>query len=658
MMGWIALILTTAPLDLPFLQHPREIQEVPAVRLIQVFPSRDSFPEDSTVVRVGYTSTELVVYARCYQKAPIHAPSRRRDATGLRYGKEDVFSVVLAPSGRGGDVYFVSVNPRGAYADFSSGGEWDTEVHVDARIRPWGWEVTLRIPFRNLAYAQTAWGMDFSRIIQATGVFQLLTPRENVDDYTQIAEVQLDFSRIQRPWTVHLVAVPTLRLESDTLNLAKARLRGGLTMRARRSQESLLEATVLPDFSEVDVDIQEFDLSLLPVNYPEKRPFFVEGRAFLAQPRTLVRTRNFYLPRWGVKFYATGARSSFIAYALNTNVLTDTSTFFHVNVLRYTYRPSPALTLGAFSAAAENGDVYAAADGSLTFSDLQAGLSAQLSRNLATRSNHLYLSVYRGGFTGLRGGGSLSVVDPGFIGDLNRIAFYFDDVIQPSAWMHTTWTLRESPLWLASVNLNAGGRWRKSTRDLLSRNLWVGAFVGPYPWFAGVGVQHRRLEYLREAYGLTRTEVTLVGLYISREGGQWDQVGLGYEMGTYAGREAYSASLGWGHSFSWGLNLGLQAYRVWLPAVEQNPLVVQGYGEWALSPRLFVKPYLAWQRTCRDGRMLCTTRQEDTWNLNLVVAWEPAFLSGVYLAVNRTFRGAIRTGREVFKVQWGVQMGW
>ncbi len=657
MPGFFLILLSG--IRLPYLSHHREVVDKgERLRLVQVFPSRDSFPEDSTVVRVGYTSTELVVYARCYQKAPIHAPSRRRDAQGLRYGKEDVFSVVLAPSGRGGDVYFVSVNPRGAYADFSSGGEWDTEVHVDARIQPWGWEVTLRIPFRNLAYAQTAWGMDFFRIIQATGAVQLLTPRENFDDFTHIAEVKLDFSRIQRPWTVHGVAVPTLRLESDTLNLAKARLRGGLTLRARRSQESLLEATVLPDFSEVDVDIQAFDLSLLPVNYPEKRPFFVEGRAFLAQPRTLVRTRNFYLPRWGVKFYATTPRSSFIGMVLRTNFVRDTSTFDPVGLFRYTYRFSPSLTIGAFGALRSRKEGYGSVDASWILSRWDLSGDFQVSRQFLSRSNHLKVGIRKSGYAGFRAGVDGEWVDAGFLGELNRIRFRFDDMIQIGMWWNQQWTVQPQPLWVVSFFGNFRGRWKKSTGIPLSRQTFVGASAGPHPWYVGCGISMEDLAYLKGMLGLPETRLVLYSVFFNREGSSWEQMQVQYDFGRYGGASAYNLLVSIAQSAPHGLNLGLQAYRVWLPAVGQNPLVVQAYGEWALSPRLFVKPYLAWERTCRDGRMLCTTRQEDTWNLNLVVAWEPAFLSGVYLAVNRAFRGAIRTGREVFKVQWGVQMGW
>jgi hypothetical protein len=63
---------------------PEEILSVEkGYRLTEVMPERDSFPVDSTIIYLGYTRNELVIYAKMWQKSKINASARKRDAESL-----------------------------------------------------------------------------------------------------------------------------------------------------------------------------------------------------------------------------------------------------------------------------------------------------------------------------------------------------------------------------------------------------------------------------------------------------------------------------------------------------------------------------------------------------------------------------------------------
>ena len=54
-------------------------------------------------------------------------------------------------------------------------------------------------------------------------------------------------------------------------------MRGGLDLRYNMTSNLTLNATINPDFGQVEVDPAVLNLSAFETFFPEKRPFFVEG---------------------------------------------------------------------------------------------------------------------------------------------------------------------------------------------------------------------------------------------------------------------------------------------------------------------------------------------------------------------------------------------
>ena len=54
-------------------------------------------------------------------------------------------------------------------------------------------------------------------------------------------------------------------------------MRAGLDLKDRLTSNLTLDATINPDFGQVEVDPAVLNLSAFETFFPEKRPFFVEG---------------------------------------------------------------------------------------------------------------------------------------------------------------------------------------------------------------------------------------------------------------------------------------------------------------------------------------------------------------------------------------------
>jgi hypothetical protein len=84
----------------------------------------------------------------------------------------------------------------------------------------------------------------------------------------------------------------------------------GVNARYGITQNLILDATVNPDFSQVEADVNRITVNeRFALFFPEKRPFFLEGTEIFRTPRNLVHTRQIVDPSGGAK--VTGKVGSF-----------------------------------------------------------------------------------------------------------------------------------------------------------------------------------------------------------------------------------------------------------------------------------------------------------------------------------------------------------
>ncbi len=247
---------------------------------VQSDPDESCEPTERTTVYVLQDKGNLYVAYRC--EARDHPP------VGQLYGLEDEFTVFLDPMDTKQTGYFFKLYGSGIYrsglilddgrmTDWSWEGIWYSAVrlHEDEAI------VEMKIPFKSIRYKRGSgeWGVNFGRFIAYN--------RER-DYWVEVTEAGggnrvSNFGRLvgmdprAQGYYFELYPEGFVRLDQEPGEDASIRPRASLNLKWDLTSVTTLNATVLPDFAQIESDPYAFNLSQYPVYFSERRPFFVEG---------------------------------------------------------------------------------------------------------------------------------------------------------------------------------------------------------------------------------------------------------------------------------------------------------------------------------------------------------------------------------------------
>ena len=272
-------------LDEPDWQRPS------AAPLVQNAPDNGGPPRQRTDWWIVYDDEALYVAARCFDTAPDSIVARlgRRDS----YPAADYVVLCLDTFNDDRNGYLFSVNAAGVlgdatlYNDGSDDPSWDPVWEAKARADDRGWTLEMRIPFAQLNFpdrSEQRWGVNFSR--------RILRSQERDDLYWRPRDAGGVIRRY--PDLVGLAGIrPSSRRELLAYGAGRAeylhaapgdpfndgsRWRGdaGADVKWGLSNQLTLNATVNPDFGQVEVDPAVVNLSDYETYFNERRPFFVE----------------------------------------------------------------------------------------------------------------------------------------------------------------------------------------------------------------------------------------------------------------------------------------------------------------------------------------------------------------------------------------------
>ncbi|MFN2570786.1 MAG: DUF5916 domain-containing protein [Gemmatimonadales bacterium] len=255
-------------------------------------PTEGAVPTESTVVYIAYDDASLYVGARLYDAHPdsIIARLARRD----QGTNSDRFQVFIDPYHDKRSGFYFGITAAGTlhdgtlfnddWDDDSWDGVWEGKVTRDAS----GWTAEMRIPYSQLRFvrhSQYVWGINFRRDIARKNEFDYLvyTPKNGSGFVSRFPDL-VGIERIAPPRRIELMPYTTSRA-AFTPHAARdpfndgAKLSQGFGADARIGLGSnlTLNATVNPDFGQVEVDPAVVNLSDVETFFNEKRPFFVEG---------------------------------------------------------------------------------------------------------------------------------------------------------------------------------------------------------------------------------------------------------------------------------------------------------------------------------------------------------------------------------------------
>ena len=276
------------------LDEPAWASASPVTSFTQMDPVEGTPASEKTEVRVLIGPDALYIGAKLYESDPGNI--RRRISRRDEPVDGDVFAVTLDSRHDHLTGYYFRVTAGGAIKDAVAGGGgprgldlswdavWDAAVFTDSA----GWSTEIRIPFSQLPYnrGDRVWGIQFERYRwnkQELDLFAF-TPKKEVGGVARYGHL-VGLGELPAPSRVELTPYVSTRAEYLKVPTGNPFRDGsdyfastGADLKYRLTTSMTVSATVNPDFGQVEVDPAVVNLTAFETRFPEKRPFFVEGR--------------------------------------------------------------------------------------------------------------------------------------------------------------------------------------------------------------------------------------------------------------------------------------------------------------------------------------------------------------------------------------------
>ncbi len=257
-------------------------------------PTEGKAPRFRTEFKAAYDDHNLYVFVRAFDPHPdsIMKALTRRDVRG----PSDQLKIMIDSYHDRRSGFEFAVNPVGVkrdyamYNDAQEDQSWDGIWDVATRIDSLGWTAEFRIPFSQLRYANqpshdfgfAVW-RDIERFKERTswplyrgsvgGISSQLGLLTDIDDITRFHRLEVTPYAVARSTNVPVTAAPA----GTTPWAQSQKAAAGVDVKYGVTPNLTLDATVNPDFGQVEADPSVVNLTAFETFYQEKRPFFIEG---------------------------------------------------------------------------------------------------------------------------------------------------------------------------------------------------------------------------------------------------------------------------------------------------------------------------------------------------------------------------------------------
>jgi hypothetical protein len=265
----------------------------PITEFTQSDPQEGKPATQRTEVRILFDDDALYVGARMFDSLGAKGVATRlvrRDQAG---DGTDLFQVIFDTfHDHQGRARF-EINPSGVRNDALGSGQqnpdpsWDPIYEGAASIDSLGWNAELRIPFSQLRYPRSAaqtWGMQIRRFRVKNAeidnwAFWLKTQACGPNCFGHVEGLQIHAvpQRVELlPYVLSRASYVKPAVTGDPFHTGHAYdVRAGVDLKYLLTSNLTLDATINPDFGQVEVDPAVVNLSAFETFFPEKRPFFV-----------------------------------------------------------------------------------------------------------------------------------------------------------------------------------------------------------------------------------------------------------------------------------------------------------------------------------------------------------------------------------------------
>ncbi|XLZ71924.1 DUF5916 domain-containing protein [Massilia sp. SR12] len=293
---------------------------------------RDAPGHLRTSVKVLLEPDALVFGVRAWNPDPsqLNGTLARRDKVDR---DQDFIGIWIDPSGHGRSAQFVRVNVAGVLSDgIYRADEDETDLGPDYPVAsavhhlPDGYSMEIRWPLSSLRFPYgeaKPWLVRVERSVpHADGMLLLSAPLKKeslhfiaeMDELEGIAQVLPEMQDKPfwelRPEITHRV--------HDNYGKGSSQTSVGLDISARPRADWVFNATLNPDFSQVEIDAPTSNgTSQVALSLPEKRTFFLESADVLGMRLPAFYSRTIAEPRWGMRATWRGAAADATALSLS-----------------------------------------------------------------------------------------------------------------------------------------------------------------------------------------------------------------------------------------------------------------------------------------------------------------------------------------------------
>ncbi|PYS37032.1 MAG: hypothetical protein DMG14_22655 [Acidobacteria bacterium] len=284
-----------------------------------------------TEVHVAYDDRNLYFAFHCFDNEPdkIRTTISRRD----NIFNDDWVGLSLDSNGTGQTSYHLMVNPSGIQMDAlntsASGERWEADVVWDSagKITDDGYTVEIKLPLQSIRFQDghnVRMGILFWRRISRSGISSAW-PDIPPGQWVFNRHAHLRFDDLKQPQLLEVLpsvtySVNQLRASPGSWNKPNSKPDVGLSVKYGLTSSITLDATINPDFSQVESDAFQVQVNQrFPTFFSEKRPFFMEGMGLFnlagsggdGNMVTAVHTRRIINPSWGSKLTGTSGKFTF-----------------------------------------------------------------------------------------------------------------------------------------------------------------------------------------------------------------------------------------------------------------------------------------------------------------------------------------------------------
>jgi hypothetical protein len=316
----------------------------------------------NTYVWLAYDEENLYYAFRCLDPEPdkIKASVDSRDKIRL----DDWICINLDSYNDQQTLYCIYSNPNGIQMDtrFAAGLEdlgMDLVFYSAGQIDSAGYSIEIKLPLKSIRFSNrepVMMAATFERYISrltTDGTFPPLDPAQGINFLTQTQPLQ--YNDVKHYTLFEILPALTYSYQAKQsegkMAVTENKPDAGLTMKFGITSQLILDATLNPDFSQVEADAGQIDVNLrYQLYYPEKRPFFQEGNenfqigstgtSVLDPIISFVHTRNIINPLTGVKLSGKiGPKNSLSVLFGSDRIQEPDDTiygrFAHLPVIRY-----------------------------------------------------------------------------------------------------------------------------------------------------------------------------------------------------------------------------------------------------------------------------------------------------------------------------------